>query len=60
MTKDIKVYRVDITISEYNQNDEGFYTIKENIEVAKGPKLVAETLESLYFNTLKYLEKRLK
>ena len=48
--KDIKVYRVDITISEYNQNDEGFYTIKENIEVAKGPEQLTNTLESIYFN----------
>ena len=49
---------MDITISEYNQNDEGFYTIKENIEVAKGPKQLVEAIESIYFNTLKYIEKR--
>jgi len=57
---DIKVYRVDITVSEYNANDEGFYIIKDNTEVVKDPKYVIKTLESVYFNTLKYLEKRLK
>ena len=55
---DIKVYRVDITISEYNQNDEGFYTIKNNMEVVKGSKQILKTLENVYFNTVKYLEKR--
>ena len=56
---ELKVYRVDITISEYNQNDEGFYIIKENKEVVKGPKQVIKTLENIYFNTVRFLEKRL-
>lgn len=56
---DKKVYSVVITVLEYNANDEGFYTIKENREVAKGPEHVLETLESVYFNTVKYLEKRI-
>ena len=56
--KDIKVYRVDLTISEYNQNDEGFYSIKENIEVARGPDQLIESLESVYFSTVKYIDKR--
>lgn len=58
--KDIKVYSVIITVSEYSANDEGFYIIKENKEVVKGPEHVLKTLESVYFNTIKYLEKRLE
>ena len=54
---EVKVYRVDITISEYNLNDEGFYNIKENMEIVKGPKQLLITLENVYFNTVKYIER---
>ena len=55
---DIKVFRVDIIISEYSNEDEGFWNIKENMETAKGHKQLISTLESVYSNVVKYLEKR--
>ena len=54
-----KIYRVEITVSEYNPNDEGFYTIKVNTEVAKGTNQLISSVDSVYFSTTKYLEKRL-
>ena len=55
---DIKVFRVDIIVSEYSNEDEGFWNIKENMETAKGHKQLISTLESVYFNVVKYLEGR--
>ena len=57
---DIKIFRVEITISEYNKSDEGFWTIKQNLEIAKGIKQLTKTLESIYFNADKYIEKKIK
>ena len=57
---DVKVFKIDVTVSEYNKNDEGFYTIKSNLEIAKGPKQLTESLESIYFNITKYIKKRIK
>ena len=54
-----KIYRVEITVSEYNPNDEGFYTIKVNTEVAIGTNQLISSVDSVYFSTTKYLEKRL-
>jgi len=56
---DIKIFRVDIIISEYSEKDEGFWNIKENMETTKGKKHLIKTLETVYFNVTKYLEKRL-
>ena len=55
---DIKVFRVDIIVSQYSIGDEGFWNIKENMETAKGHKQLISTLESVYSNVVKYLEKR--
>ena len=55
---DIKVFRVDIIVSEYSNEDEGFWNIRENMETAKGHKQLISTLESVYSNVVKYLEKR--
>ena len=57
---DIKIFRVDIIISQYSDRDEGFWNIKENMETTEGLKQLTKTLESVYFNVAKYLEKRLK
>lgn len=54
-----KVYSIIITVSEYNETDEGFYTVKENKEVVHGAEHVLETIESVYSNVVKYIEKRL-
>jgi len=58
--EDIKVFRVDITISEYSQKDDGFWNVKENMETAKGKEKILNTLENVYFNTVKYIDKRFK
>ncbi len=57
---DTKVFRVDIIISQYSDRDEGFWNIKENMETTEGLKQLTKTLESVYFNVAKYLEKRFK
>ncbi|KKN03520.1 hypothetical protein LCGC14_1106870 [marine sediment metagenome] len=57
---DTKVFRVDIIISQYSDRDEGFWNIKENMETTEGVKQLTKTLESVYFNVAKYLEKRFK
>ena len=55
---DAKVYRAEIIVSEYNGDDEGFYTLKQTLEMAKGPEQLKETIDSIHFTTLKYLERR--
>ncbi|KKN27829.1 hypothetical protein LCGC14_0860500 [marine sediment metagenome] len=55
---DVRVFRVEISVSEYNGNDEGFYNIKQTMETTKGKERLKETLDSIYFSTLKYLERR--
>jgi len=58
MTKN-KTFKVDVIISEYNQNDEGFYIIKANAEVAKGPEQLVESFDILVSNGKDYIERRL-
>ena len=55
-----KTYRVEFTISVYHEVDEGFYSIKKDLEVANGKEQLLQSIELVKKNIVDYTNRRIK
>ena len=54
-----KTFSVEIIISEYHSNDEGFYHIKKSYELSNGKKELIESFNEIVSNVRKYIKKKI-
>lgn len=55
-----KIYKVEMTLSQYNANDEGFYSIKNDFEIATDYAQLLESFDIVKNNILDYINRRIK
>ena len=54
--KEEKHFTVDLVVSEYHMNDEGFYTVKRNMEISNGKTELLKSFDKIVLEVRKYIK----